>query len=536
MRLLTPEEVKSAEQAAVAAGITEMDLMNRAGTEIAELIDLEFEDSGHVLILAGPGNNGGDGIVIGARLLALGWAVSIWLFSRTGIENTPVTEADVDQVNWITDKRTFDDALADTDLVVDAVFGSSGRAELPDDVANRFAELENERTHRSLPIIAVDMPSGVDATTGEIDERTLATDVTAMIGFPKIGCFRLPAASLNGQIFLLDIGLTDHASEAENSPTLITDRLVRSLLPARVPGAHKRSVGTTMVVGGAPQFIGAPRLAGEAALRAGSGLVTVAASSAIVNAIATAIPELTFLSLPSGEHSTAASRMASIVHEKIDEYDSLIVGPGLGTDAPTPDFLAQLFGLEQPGRSGIGFGSFDAPTKVEPFGRKAVIDADGLNWLASRGDDWVEPLKNAKLVLTPHSGELSRLLGKERDEIEADPWSAAQKAAQQFQQVVVLKYAHSVVATPNGELYVAADANPGLATAGTGDVLAGTIGALLAQGLDPSSAAIAGVGIGLRAAEIAAVEVGSIGFTASDVISRLPAARDEILQARSDFD
>lgn len=534
MPLLTAEQVKTAELNAIEAGVSESDLMLRAGNAIGDMIDLESGESGKAVILAGPGNNGGDGVVIGARLHARGWEVSIWGWQRTRSGNAPISEEMIDSLNWLASPDELEEALGRTDIVIDAVYGAGGRDELPDEVAAAFDMVCSERSHRRIDVWAVDLPSGVNSDTGEVSERSISADVTAMIGFPKVGCFKSPASRIVGRPTIVDIGLELPDDLFERTPVLVTSRFVRQRMPDRHIGQHKRSAGTLLVVGGSPQYYGAPRLTGESALRSGSGLVSLAVPATIVSPIATAVPELTFITLPSGEHATAGSRMARIVREKLDEYDALVVGPGLGTDPPVRDFLGIFLGLDQPGTSGIGFGTHAEPESIEPFSGKAVFDADALNLLSERFD-WSTKLENAELVLTPHAGELGRLLDRDRADIESDPWGSALEAAKQFKQVVLLKSAPSLVATPDGALFVAKEAPIGLATAGTGDVLAGIVGALMSQGLGARDAAITGMGLGNTAANLAESEIGELGYVASDLISFIPAARDRIMQSRSDF-
>jgi ADP-dependent NAD(P)H-hydrate dehydratase / NAD(P)H-hydrate epimerase len=533
--LVTAADVKRAEADAIEAGTTEAELMLSAGTQIADLIDLERIGPGNALVLCGPGNNGGDGVVIAARLRDLGWNVTTWTWKRDRAGAAPISEEQGNALTWISKPGDVAEYLQKADVVIDAVFGAGSRAELPDEVVEVFDIIRESRDDRYFDTWAVDLPSGASSDTGEVAEQSLHADVTAFIGLPKVGLYRLPAASRTGRLVGIDIGLRASADLDGAHPELITAGRVRELIPQRRTGVHKRSAGTVLVVGGAPNYYGAPRMSAESALRSGSGLVSVAAPASIIAPIATAVPELTFVPLPVAEHATAAARMAKIVREKMAAADALVIGPGLGTDAPVPEFLSQLLGFVQPGRTGIGFGSHNEPEQVYPFSGRAVFDADALNWLAET-DEWASTLKDASLVLTPHAGELARLLDCEREEVESDPWRKAQEAAALFSQVVVLKHAHSIVATPTGKLYIADQAPPGLATAGTGDVLAGCIGAFLAQGLDPESAAMAGVALGLRAAEIAATEIGTVGYTATDVIERLPAARDVIIRSRSRFD
>lgn len=524
-------DVQAAEKAAINAGVSESDLMQRAAAAMFHEIVEEFVDAGHAVILAGPGKNGGDGIVLATLLDHAGWSVDLWCWSRDQIGDAPVDDDEAERLNWLEDQDSLRESLKSADLLVDAVFGAGSRLDLPEEVRGAFSEVRSQCAAAYLPIWAVDLPSGVSADTGEVSDGVLTADVTLMIGMPKIGVYHQPAAGVAGEIRLLDIGLQPASVPGSDSVYLLTPDLARRSLPDRRTGIHKRSAGTLLVIGGSPNFYGAPRLTGESAMRSGAGLVTIAAPSSIISSIATAVPELTFLPLPVSEQSSAGSRMAEIVRKKIGEFDALVVGPGLGTETPVPEFLSQLLGLGQSNRGSIGFGSSADPEPVEPFSGRAVIDADGLNWLATI-DEWWKAIPDASLVLTPHAGELARLLDIERDEVERDPWNHAASAARTFSQTIVLKTGHTVVAAPNGHILVAEHAPVGLATAGTGDVLAGIIGALLAQGLDPVDAAVAGVAIGTEAALILQDSTGQVGYLAGDLISAIPEAREQVRTSR----
>ncbi len=530
--LFTAAQVKRAEEVTIQSGVTEAELMLRAGAAIADFIEASAIDADKAVILCGPGNNGGDGLVIASQLIEYGWNVSIWSWSRDGEETAPVDRDVLKSMQRLTSKPELHALMNDADVVVDAVFGAGSRAQLPDEVVEAFDIVREVQKRRYLEIWAVDLPSGLDADSGEIAEGALHADVTAMIGLPKIGAYKMPGASFTGEFRAIDIGLSLPDNIDETVPYLVTSSAVRPLLPQRRAGVHKRSAGSLLVVGGAPNYYGAPRLAGEAALRTGAGLVSVAAPSSIISSIATAVPELTFVPLPVSEHPSAGKKMASIVRENESGMNAMVIGPGLGTDAPIPEFLAQLLGFDQSTRSGIGFGSHPSAEHVEPFSGRAVLDADALNWLSGR-DEWWTTLQRAELVLTPHAGELGRLLGIERGEVEGDPWKHALDAARKFGQVVVLKHAYTVIAAPDGQLFVANRAPIGLATAGTGDVLSGMIGAFLAQGLDPRSASVAAVELGLAAVAEAEALHGRVGYLATDIIREIPASRERIQRPSS---
>lgn len=529
--LLTADEIRKVEQRAIDAGTSESELMSRAGNEIADAIHQDRLFASYAVVLAGPGNNGGDGIVIAARLVELGWTVALWRWNRPETGDVPCDSGSLNQVTWIDSLDELVQVLDDANVVIDAIFGAGSRSALPDEVIAAFDTVRTAQEKQYVQVWAVDLPSGASSDDGSIADQALAADVTAMVGRPKVGAFLLPAAAYTGEIRYVDIGLPELEDVDAERPRLISSQRVRQVIPTRRTGVHKRSAGTLLVIGGAPNYYGAPRLTGEAALRSGAGLVSIAAPSSIIGSISSAVPELTFVPLPVSEHSSVAGRMARIIRGNCSSADALAIGPGLGIDDPVPGFLSQLLGFDSGLGSGIGFGTHDEPDPVEPYAGRAVIDADGLNWLSSQ-NEWWKTLSSAELVLTPHSGELARLLGIERSDIEADPWTHARHAASTFGQVVVLKFAHTVVASPDGQLWVAHQAPVGLATAGSGDVLTGVIGSLLAQGCHALDAAVGGVRLSLEAALEASMHEGTTGYLASDIVEHLPAARELITRSR----
>ncbi len=521
IKLCTVEEIRAAEQQATKSARSERDLMRAAAEGFAQLVqDERWGEPGNALFLVGPGNNGGDGLVAASILATNGWTCTVWMFGRDTLGDLPADET-IDQIETIS-STNITKAVADADLIVDAVFGIGGRTELPVEVADAFKLAHQARIDRGTPLWAVDVPSGVDSDTGEASDAAFSADVTVSFGLPKIGLYRSPALRHAGEIRLIDLGLT--APTAVNSEVELIDGVsIRRLMPRRRQDTHKHQVGWLMVVGGAPNYFGAPRMAAESAARAGAGMVCLAVPRSLVAPISSSVREVTFLPLPEAEFGGAGDRMATLVREKLPDFAAILVGPGMGLDDPVPEFLSGLFGMRASSKA-IGFSAPVASSNGgEQFSGKAVVDADGLNWLATQ-DGWEESLKGAELVLTPHPGELSRLTGKPVAEITAHPWSSAREAAERFGQVVVLKHAHPIVAAPGQPLAVGPNSEPALASAGTGDVLAGTIAGLMAQGLSGRDAAIAGVYIGSLAAERAVGMFGTLSLVAGDVISAIPQA------------
>jgi hydroxyethylthiazole kinase-like uncharacterized protein yjeF len=325
-------------------------------------------------------------------------------------------------------------------------------------------------------------------------------------------------------VVVSDIGIPSSLT-AHLSLELLGPEMVRDLLPSRPRHAHKGTFGTALIVAGSPNYTGAAYLASAAANRVGAGLVTLCLAQSLHPILASKLTEVTFLLLP---HDLGALVLdaTKLLEEKLPDYDALLVGPGLGSEDSTVEFVRRFLGAEGEGvRRGIGF--LAGSTEEEPDRKErmkelppVVIDADGLNALA-RTPSWWESL-SVQGILTPHPGEMSRLMDCSIEEVEADRVGVAEKAAQEWQQVVILKGAHSIIAAPDGRAAISPFANPGLATAGTGDVLAGSIVGLLAQRLSLYEAAIAGVYLHGAAGEMATTALGNAGTVASDLLPLLP--------------
>ena len=320
--------------------------------------------------------------------------------------------------------------------------------------------------------------------------------------------------------------------------SFITAEVARTLLPTRAYGAHKWGVGGLIVVAGSPIYTGAALLSTRAAARSGAGIVQLATGRGVIATIASSVPEITHIILPETDSPSAARRALDELSEHLEKASALLIGPGLGRDDNARELLSALFGLgtrKEAERRGIGFAPVtpSAETAVTAstsplFAREdlpIVVDADALNWLADQ-ESWWESLPAGRLVLTPHPGELSRLTGKETDALTADPITAAEEAAKLWKQTVVFKYGHTVV-TDGETTFVADDAPTSLATAGTGDILAGTIASFLAQGLTALHAASLAVHVGAAAARRVETRFGTLGLLASD----LPEAIAEELHA-----
>jgi ADP-dependent NAD(P)H-hydrate dehydratase / NAD(P)H-hydrate epimerase len=506
MRIVTSAQMRQIEEDTFASGRAEPGaLMAQAGSAVARhaLAALARPDSAAALILVGPGNNGGDGLVVAEALLRAGIRpVTVWLYHREGLKNAPVAPDLLTQTRTLNtgDAAALREAIACADVIVDAIYGIGARDHLPDDLVPVLRAVNERARDPHVHTIALDIPTGVNADTGAVTNSAFTAQLTVTLGRPKRGLYLPPGVRYTGAIAVEPIGLTE-GDLPDDTPHLIARADAAQRLPRRLADAHKGDAGSLMIVGGSGNYLGATVLSAHAALRAGVGLLTLAMPQAIVGTVAAQIAEATYLPLAEAEWGIVGPDGVPTITDALGRYTALQVGNGLGRHEATSAFLARLF----------GFDGVPAGVKVP-----VLFDADGLNWL-STVDRWWERLAHLQLVLTPHQGELARLRKVARDAIAAAPWEAASKAAREWGQTVVLKGGHSVIATPGGALYVTPQANPALAAAGTGDTLAGLIAGLLTQGLTPADAAIAGLWLGSRAADLARAAIGTLPLLAGDL-------------------
>lgn len=513
MKIVTVKQMQALEAAAAEAGVSSVDLMEKAGLEVAgqAIQSLATPRGARVVILVGPGNNGGDGLVAARYLHQWGARVQIYLCAPRNAPDPNLTlveergipiiiaseDADLSQL-----RRHLDSAS----LIIDAILGTGKArpAARPLDGILKEIALELTATRRTSDktVLAVDLPTGLNADTGEVDPACPGADITVALGLPKLGHYTFPGASVTGHLEIVDIGLPANLDKDISLELLAPDQIQR-LLPDRPLEAHKGTFGRLMVIAGSRSFVGATVLACGGAYRAGAGLVTLATPRSVYPIAAAALAEATHLPLPETDDGAISTKAITLVQESISEYAAAAIGCGLGQDPQTRQFLQELL-LE---------GSFDTALPV-------VIDADALNALAQI-PAWHHQLK-APAVLTPHPGEMARLYDITTDQVQERRLDLACQAAQEWGQVVVLKGAFTIVAAPDGTTRISPFANPGLASGGTGDVLTGIIGGLLTQGLSPLDAASCGVYIHAAAAEELRHSIGDAGLMATDLLPEIP--------------
>lgn len=540
MRLVTAAEMRAIdEEAQRRYGLPEAVLMENAGLRVVEAIGERFGPPTclNAVVICGKGNNGGDGFVAARHLMNAGARVRVWLagdpaamagaarlnysvFKRFGgnIELIPVALQADDETKRRRRRtaRAADDwpvrlanDLARADVIVDALLGTGVRGA----VAGAMAEVIAAVNESGRPVVAVDIPSGVDADTGAVCGAAVKADLTVTFGAPKPGLLLHPGAALTGELVIGDISLP----AALMAPTpgcleLLTAEDVAALLPQRAPTAHKGDAGRLLIIAGSRGLTGAATIAAQAAVRAGAGLVTVLTPAASQPVLAAKLTEAMTAAGPETEGGQLAADAAEDALRLAARADAVAIGPGLGVGDGVRALIRRMLSTE---------------------GAPLVLDADALNVLAGEPGGAAAALSGARrqVVLTPHPGEMARLVGREVAAIETNRITIARELAGAGRCCVVLKGAPTVIAGADGTAWLNPTGNPGMASGGMGDALTGAIAALIAQGLAPAEAARAGVFLHGLAGDIAAEEIGDIGFAAGDVATRLPAARRRALAA-----
>jgi ADP-dependent NAD(P)H-hydrate dehydratase / NAD(P)H-hydrate epimerase len=526
MKLVTVAEMQAVEREADKNGWTYAQMMEKAGSGLAEIVQSMYgydEEVQLVLGLVGSGNNGGDTLIALETLALEGWKTCACLVRPRPADDLlvrrlldaggQVRSAD-ESIEWLSEW------LQQSAVILDGVLGTGIRLPLKAEVARVLAYVKNFPELGN--VVAVDCPSGVDLDTGEAAPETIPADLTVCMAAVKTGLLAFPAYSLCGGFEVVDIGLPQGLPSWEGiQRELVGEDMVRGILPPRSPNSHKGTFGTVEVIAGSLNYTGAALLSASAAYRIGAGLVQIAAPSPLHAALAGQIPEATWVLLPH-EGGVIAERAADEIFKRLERVSILLWGPGFGIEEPTAAFVRRLLdGKGSRSRGAVGFiASGDVqpePVRLPPM----VIDADGLKLLA-RVPGWPEKLPESA-VLTPHPGEMAILTGQPIHEIQANRLEMATKYAKQWGHVVVLKGAGTVIAAPDGRVRVIAVATSALAHAGTGDVLGGMIAGLRAQGVAPFEAATAAAWIHAQTGLLAAEQIGhEASVLAGDLISALP--------------
>lgn len=507
MKVCTAAQMVAIDRETIATGIPGLELMERAGAAMTDVLlemlaEGQEHDAAHacghdhgpeaspsVVVLCGKGNNGGDGLVMARLLAEEDVRVTVMLLSKptnlapdamTNFDLLPeeVETIDADPADW---PEVFAGLAADCDVVVDAVFGTGITPPLRGPHADLFRAVNDA----GVRCLAVDIPSGVGGDDGSVDPVAIGADVTVTVGLPKRGLLLAPGRDFTGDIEVVDIGFPeDICARHTDDVHWLPRRDYLDLIPPRPGTTHKYRSGTVCILAGSRAYGGAAHLAGMGALRSGAGLVSLAVPACLETATRVLLPEALTRVLPETETGTIAPLDPAAADDLAEGQRALAVGPGLDTDPETDAWLTGwLRGLDRP----------------------MVLDADGLGAFARTG---TEPtFASGNVVLTPHPGELAALVGRTSSEVEAERFELVPELAARWNVVLMLKGSPSIIAAPDGRVFLNASGDDALARGGSGDVLTGLVGGLLAQGMTALDAALLGAYVhglaGTRAAEVA---------------------------------
>ncbi|GAB5489921.1 MAG: bifunctional ADP-dependent NAD(P)H-hydrate dehydratase/NAD(P)H-hydrate epimerase [Phototrophicaceae bacterium] len=552
--LATIEQIRAIEIESDANGYSYEDMMDNAGRTIAErsAIILENIPEPRITVIVGKGNNGGDGLIAGLYIAQNNpnADVRFYLLADRDDEYTKtareaglfVALADDDK-----DKRVLRNMIASADLVIDALFGIGARIPIKGEAqkilrnVNRElnarasthvdfiitpAEPNSKRILAPIYVLAVDCPSGINCDTGEADSNAIHADETITFISAKNGQFLYPAADYIGKLSVADISISKKLDTVKTLEDSVIDaNWVKDKLPSRGNNGHKGTYGRALIIAGSVNYIGAPALSAEATYRSGAGLVTVATPMSVVMALAGKLTEVTWMML-AHDMGVISENALNTVLKDLSKMKSLLIGPGLSTEKTTGEFVKQLLAVsnekKKPAKRRIGFGvqGDDNTEKIERENISLpplVIDADGLNLLA-KIDKWWELLPE-NTILTPHPGEMGRLCDISTQEVQDNRWQLARDKAQEWGVTLVLKGAYTVIASADGQFAVNPFAVDALATAGTGDILAGLIAGLRAQGVSAFDAACIGAYVHGLAGQLASNTANSRSLLASDILA-----------------
>ncbi len=490
-------------------------LMDRAGASVASQVQRVAELSGlpdpFVQLIAGRGNNGGDVFAAAYHLKKRGLLVEVCLAgsadqvrgdARTHLQRMRAEEIDLHELATLEDWKDAKESLPAGDIIVDGLLGTGAKGPARGPIAGAITYIRHQAP--DVMVIAIDTPSGLDADTGLVEGEAVQADVTVTMGLPKTGLIEPDALEYVGDLEVADIGFPDEYIEQTPGDPLrevIVESDLYPLFPRRVRRSHKGDYGHVLMIGGSRQYTGAIMLAARAAMRSGSGLVTAVVPESLVASLSAAMPEVIVRGAQETDEGALASDLWKTWSGRIEDYDALLIGPGMTRHEETRRLVQQILK--------------DASLPI-------VMDADAISVCA----DDVDALTSAtsSLVLTPHPGEFAALLGLSVKDVQRDRVTHALDAAKRLNATMVLKGAHTVVAQPEPPVHINVCGNPGMATGGTGDVLAGILTSFIGQGLAPFDAARSAVFLHGRAGDMAAWRKTQAGMIATDIIDELPFA------------
>ncbi len=522
MKVVTNEQMRALDRRAIdELGIPGLVLMENAAIGAVDALTEHFAEATNVAVVCGPGNNGGDGLAMARHLDGRGYRCQVFLVLGSG---EPTGDAAVqwailqragmrvDVIRDAMDWSAVAAACCESDVVIDAMFGTG----LNRPLTGHFAAVATVISTCGAPCLAVDVPSGLDGDRATPIGPHVTAELTVTFALPKLAHVLAPACDAVGTLVVADLGLPSRLlDETPAALTVLEHASMAARLPSRHDGGHKGDFGHVVLVGGSPGKSGAVVLGARAAVRSGAGLVTAAVPAPLRDVVEGGSYASMTLALDADEAGALVDATPAQVLASGARGAVLAVGPGLGTE---PSTVAAVRALAR---------TVDGPL---------VLDADGLNAYADELDALEADRAGRPTVMTPHPGEMARLLGVSIEAVEEDRLRAARSAAETSGAVVVLKGRRTVIATPDGTLAINPTGNAGMATGGSGDVLTGLVAALLAQGVAPDDAARLGAFVHGLAGDGAARRLGARSLGAEDIVEALPAAFREVAVAGGDHD
>lgn len=509
MKVVTAQEMRQIDQQTIERiGIPGAVLMEHAGSAVVRILREHFPECQRVAIVVGKGNNGGDGLVVARQLAHAGQPIQIFLVSppesfagdaMTNLQIAQKLALPIIPILSDCELKGLKSQLASSDLIVDSIFGTGLRGGVHGFIGDVIACINRS----GKPVVAIDLPSGLSADTGIAEGACVQASHTVTVGLPKRGNLIHPGAALTGKLAVVDIGFPSSVIAAQDIQINWTRRSdAARILPPRPTHSHKGTYGRVFVAAGSVGMTGAAALTSAGALRAGAGLVTLGTPKNLNPILEVKLTEVMTLPLPETAEGSLALEAKIDIIEAIERTKSVLaIGPGLSQHPETVSLVHSVIRES------------DTPT---------VIDADGINALA-RSTDILSSL-SPQTVLTPHPGEMARLLGGTIEALERDRIGLAQRFAQDHNVTLVLKGAPTVVAREDGEVWINSTGNAGMATGGMGDVLTGLIAGLMAQKISVFDAAVLGVYLHGLAADLVAEKIGLHGLMAGDVLNNVPEA------------
>lgn len=508
MELVTAEQMKALDRLSIDKfKIPSLTLMERAGEGIAVKVKEMLNPPAGIGVVLGKGNNAGDGLVAARYLSQWGYKVTLFLLeppssmSGDALENwKALARYKPDIVEFFDLQKIKENAarLKESKIIIDAIFGTGLNSELK----GKYRAAVEALNSSMRPVVAADIPSGLSADTGMPLGVAVRARVTVTFGLPKLGLVLSPGAEYAKEIKVIDIGIPKAAlDEIRITYNLSTPDLFKDIFAPRERDTHKGTYGHVLVIAGSSGKMGAGLLTSRAALRSGAGLVTYALPNLAFTKYDSRFPEVMVEGVPDGNRGFFGGQSLPAINKLLAQKDVVAIGPGIGTNDETKAVVIEV---------------------ISKVGKTCIMDADALNCIADRPS--VLTKKRAPVVITPHPGEMGRLMGVSAKDVQKDRLGFAQKFARSFNVYVVLKGYRTVISTPEGRIYINPTGNPGMATAGMGDALTGMIAGLIAQGVSIEKALVAAVYIHGMAGDMAAEKAGEMGLLATDVIENIPKA------------